>query len=117
MPAGRARATALSPQPITLRALALGARASRPPGRARIAALPSRPLAHPSPPRPRAHPSPEPVRRRRAPYALAARDQVMRRLAAAGLPGRPSFTPVHLQPLARQPFDSQPSSCRPGAGD
>lgn len=32
------------------------------------------------------------------------RDEVMRRLAAVGIPSRPYFTPIHLQPFYRQRF-------------
>jgi dTDP-4-amino-4,6-dideoxygalactose transaminase len=34
----------------------------------------------------------------------ASRDDVMRSLAAAGIPSRPYFTPIHLQPFYRQKF-------------
>ena len=34
----------------------------------------------------------------------AERDQVMRELAQAGIPSRPYFTPIHLQPFYRQRF-------------
>ncbi|HBY93803.1 MAG TPA: polysaccharide biosynthesis protein, partial [Chloroflexi bacterium] len=37
----------------------------------------------------------------------ASRDQVMRHLAAAGIPSRPYFTPIHLQPFYRQTFGFQ----------
>ncbi|MCZ7574872.1 MAG: DegT/DnrJ/EryC1/StrS family aminotransferase [Ardenticatenaceae bacterium] len=78
-----------------------------PAGRARSVACLPRPVAHPSPPRPRSHHPPDPVRLRRGPYALAARAEVIRRLAAAGIPSRLSFTPIHLQPFSRQPFGSR----------
>ncbi|MBU0490777.1 MAG: DegT/DnrJ/EryC1/StrS family aminotransferase [Chloroflexi bacterium] len=35
------------------------------------------------------------------------RDEVMRRLADAGIPSRPYFTPIHLQPFYRQRFGYQ----------
>lgn len=34
----------------------------------------------------------------------AQRDEVMRRLAEAGIPSRPYFTPIHLQPFYRAQF-------------
>jgi dTDP-4-amino-4,6-dideoxygalactose transaminase len=34
----------------------------------------------------------------------ARREEVMRRLAAAGVPSRPYFTPIHLQPFYRERF-------------
>jgi len=37
----------------------------------------------------------------------ADRNEVMRRLAEAGIPGRPYFTPIHLQPFYRQKFGYQ----------
>jgi dTDP-4-amino-4,6-dideoxygalactose transaminase len=39
--------------------------------------------------------------------APAERDRVMRRLADAGVPSRPYFTPIHLQPFYRQTFGYQ----------
>jgi perosamine synthetase len=36
------------------------------------------------------------------------RDQVMAHLAAAGIPSRPYFVPIHLQPLYRERFGYQP---------
>ena len=36
--------------------------------------------------------------------APADRDTVMRRIAEAGIPSRPYFTPVHLQPFYRETF-------------
>ena len=41
------------------------------------------------------------VVRIKAPYR---REEVVRRLAAAGIPSRPYFTPIHLQPFYRQQF-------------
>ncbi|MDW8269787.1 MAG: DegT/DnrJ/EryC1/StrS family aminotransferase, partial [Anaerolineae bacterium] len=38
------------------------------------------------------------------------RDEVMRRLAAAGIPSRPYFTPIHLQPFYRQRFGYAPGA-------
>jgi dTDP-4-amino-4,6-dideoxygalactose transaminase len=38
----------------------------------------------------------------------ASRDEVMRRLAGAGVPSRPYFTPIHLQPFYRERFGYQP---------
>ncbi len=38
----------------------------------------------------------------------AQRDEVMRRLAAASIPSRPYFTPIHLQPFYREKFGYQP---------
>jgi dTDP-4-amino-4,6-dideoxygalactose transaminase len=40
--------------------------------------------------------------------APARRDAVMARLAEAGVPSRPYFTPIHLQPFYRQRFRFQP---------
>jgi perosamine synthetase len=37
----------------------------------------------------------------------ANRDEVMRRLAKAGIPSRPYFTPIHLQPFYREKFGYQ----------
>jgi dTDP-4-amino-4,6-dideoxygalactose transaminase len=37
----------------------------------------------------------------------ADRDEVMRRLAKAGIPSRPYFTPIHLQPFYRENFGYQ----------
>jgi dTDP-4-amino-4,6-dideoxygalactose transaminase len=37
----------------------------------------------------------------------AGRDEVMRGLAAAGIPSRPYFTPIHLQPFYREKFGYQ----------
>ena len=37
----------------------------------------------------------------------ADRNEVMRRLAEAGIPGRPYFTPIHLQPFYREKFGYQ----------
>jgi dTDP-4-amino-4,6-dideoxygalactose transaminase len=37
----------------------------------------------------------------------AQRDEVLRRLQAAGVPGRPYFTPIHLQPFYREKFGYQ----------
>jgi dTDP-4-amino-4,6-dideoxygalactose transaminase len=37
----------------------------------------------------------------------ASRDEVLRRLQAAGVPSRPYFTPIHLQPFYRQKFGYQ----------
>ncbi len=37
----------------------------------------------------------------------ARRDEVMRRLAGAGVPSRPYFTPIHLQPFYRERFGYQ----------
>jgi len=37
----------------------------------------------------------------------AGRDEVMRRLAEVGLPSRPYFTPIHLQPFYREKFGYQ----------
>jgi perosamine synthetase len=37
----------------------------------------------------------------------ANRDEVMRRLAAAGIPSRPYFTPIHLQPFYAETFGYQ----------
>jgi perosamine synthetase len=37
----------------------------------------------------------------------AARDAVMQRLAEAGVPSRPYFTPIHLQPFYRNKFGYQ----------
>jgi perosamine synthetase len=34
----------------------------------------------------------------------ASRDEVMRRLADRGIPSRPYFTPIHLQPFYREKF-------------
>ena len=34
----------------------------------------------------------------------ADRDEVLRRLAEAGVPSRPYFTPIHLQPFYREKF-------------
>ncbi len=36
------------------------------------------------------------------------RDRIMARLAAAGIPSRPYFMPIHLQPLYRERFGFQP---------
>lgn len=38
----------------------------------------------------------------------ASRDAVMRQLAAAGIPSRPYFTPIHLQPFYRKRFGFRP---------
>ncbi|MCX7851893.1 MAG: DegT/DnrJ/EryC1/StrS family aminotransferase [Caldilineales bacterium] len=38
------------------------------------------------------------------------RDEVIRRLAAAGIPSRPYFTPIHLQPFYRQRFGYAPGA-------
>lgn len=38
------------------------------------------------------------------------RAEVMRRLAAAGIPSRPYFTPIHLQPFYRQRFGYTPGA-------
>ena len=38
----------------------------------------------------------------------AKRDEVMRQLDEAGIPSRPYFTPIHLQPFYRQTFGYQP---------
>lgn len=38
------------------------------------------------------------------------RDAVMRRLAAVGIPSRPYFTPIHLQPFYRQRFGFAPGA-------
>lgn len=38
----------------------------------------------------------------------ASRDAVMRHLAAAGIPSRPYFTPIHLQPFYRKRFGFRP---------
>jgi dTDP-4-amino-4,6-dideoxygalactose transaminase len=38
----------------------------------------------------------------------ANRDEVMRELAEAGIPSRPYFTPIHLQPFYRKKFGYQP---------
>ncbi len=35
------------------------------------------------------------------------RNEVMRRLAEAGIPSRPYFTPIHLQPFYREKFGYQ----------
>jgi perosamine synthetase len=35
------------------------------------------------------------------------RDEVVRRLAEAGIPSRPYFTPIHLQPFYRHKFGYQ----------
>jgi dTDP-4-amino-4,6-dideoxygalactose transaminase len=37
----------------------------------------------------------------------ADRNEVMRRLAKAGIPSRPYFTPIHLQPFYREKFGYQ----------
>lgn len=37
----------------------------------------------------------------------AKRDEVMRRLASVGIPSRPYFTPIHLQPFYREKFGYQ----------
>jgi dTDP-4-amino-4,6-dideoxygalactose transaminase len=37
----------------------------------------------------------------------ASRDEVMRHLAEAGIPSRPYFTPIHLQPFYREKFGYQ----------
>ena len=37
----------------------------------------------------------------------AQRDEIMRRLQAAGVPSRPYFTPIHLQPFYREKFGYQ----------
>lgn len=37
----------------------------------------------------------------------ASRDEVLRRLQAAGVPSRPYFTPIHLQPFYREKFGYQ----------
>ena len=39
--------------------------------------------------------------------APAERDHVMRQLAGAGIPSRPYFTPIHLQPFYRETFGYQ----------
>lgn len=39
--------------------------------------------------------------------APASRDEVLKRLAAAGVPSRPYFTPIHLQPFYRNKFGYQ----------
>ncbi len=39
--------------------------------------------------------------------APASRDEVMRRLAEQGIPSRPYFTPIHLQPFYVQKFGYQ----------
>jgi dTDP-4-amino-4,6-dideoxygalactose transaminase len=38
----------------------------------------------------------------------ADRNTVMHRLAAAGIPSRPYFTPIHLQPFYRRLFGYEP---------
>lgn len=38
----------------------------------------------------------------------AARDNIMEQLAAAGIPSRPYFTPIHLQPFYRDSFGYRP---------
>lgn len=40
--------------------------------------------------------------------APANRDEVLRRLAEAGIPSRPYFTPIHLQPFYRETFGYAP---------
>ncbi len=42
--------------------------------------------------------------------APANRDEVMRRLSEVGIPSRPYFTPIHLQPIYRQRFGYQHGS-------
>jgi perosamine synthetase len=42
--------------------------------------------------------------------APAKRDVVMAELAAQGIPSRPYFTPIHLQPFYRNQFGYQPGS-------
>jgi dTDP-4-amino-4,6-dideoxygalactose transaminase len=38
----------------------------------------------------------------------ASRNEVMQKLAELGIPSRPYFTPIHLQPYYRQRFGYQP---------